>query len=69
MQSRNLLLRMNLTYQGLNSSVGEQRASLVSSQCTKLCIGGVIQETCYQQMPQLFPIQLRSGGGILYSVE
>lgn len=45
MQSRNGLLRMNLTYQGLNSSVDEQRASLVSSQCTKLCIGGVIQET------------------------
>lgn len=45
MQSRNWLLRMNLTYQGFNSSVDEQRASLVSSQCTKLCIGGVIQET------------------------
>lgn len=45
MQSRNWLRRMNLTYQGLNSSVDEQRASLASSQCTKLCIGGVIQET------------------------
>lgn len=45
MQSRNWLLRMDLTYQGLNSSMDEQRASLVSSQCTKLCVGGVIQET------------------------
>lgn len=24
--------------------------------------------SCYQQMPQLFPMQLRSGGGISYSV-
>lgn len=24
--------------------------------------------SCYQQMPQLFPVQLRSGGGISYSV-
>lgn len=57
MQSRNWLLRMNLTYQGLNSSVGEERASLVSSQCAKLCIGGVMQETSAvtNRCPNYFP--------------
>lgn len=66
-QPRNWLLRMNLTYQGLNLSVDEQRASLFSV-CKALHWGCNTRGlSCYQQMPPLFPIQLRCDGGISYS--